>query len=607
MNRRCACILLACIAACHAHADAGDDGAGGASPSADAVPAPAGPPGAAPGGDAAAPPDGSPPAPPLVDPEAFAPGEVDVVSEIHSDRERRPISPLVYGINSAAPGVIPSDVLAAVTFVRRGGDRCNTYDWETNVSNGGPKGNWVNDMFLARALANPNAPGELDRTLIADDVAGGRGTLVPFVLHSWVAGPVTNDIPYTTPGWPIDQYFRRVDLVKPTPFAATPDTTDGVVYTDEQLDFLRRQFPGDVFAPGPTQVMVGADNEPDLYAFNYPMLQRGSGPPVTMNGTTVGNAITGAEFTDRFVTFAKRVRQLEPSATIVGPDHYNYDGWTTFHEPGPPYDDNGRWYMDDFLASVRAASGASGTRLLDVWDFHWYPQRVFDGTFTWSLDDAARRMTADEIEEVLQGPRSYWDPDYDELSWITTDHLHAPAMMLKRLQDHVATAYAGTDLGVTEYFPGGCAHVSSGLAVVDSLGVFGRMGVRLAAMWPHTCDLRFAFAGLLLARNADGAGLRFDATSVAVDHPEKEESSVYAASDGPPRVTVLVVNKTNAPRRFGIRLFHPALAGVEVRAIDASHDHPFLVAHEALAKRNAYAYTTPAMSAALLVFRADPW
>jgi hypothetical protein len=378
---------------------------------------------------------------------------------------------------------------------------------------------------------------------------------------------------------------------------------DGVVYTDENLDFLRRQFGGDVYEPGPTQVMVGSDNEPDLYAFNFPMLQRGSGKPLYMGGVQVGNALTPAEFTDRFVKFATRVKDLEPLATIVGPDHYHYDGWTTFNQYDTGYTDDGRWYMDDFLATVRAASEAQGRRLLHTWDFHWYPQRVFSGTFTWALDDAKRPMTADEIEAVVQGPRSYWDPDWDEHSWITDDHLKGPAYILTRLFDRLAKGYPGTTLGVTEYFPGGCSHVSSALGVVDTLGVFGRMGVHLAAMWPHTCDLGFAFGGFRLVRNADGAGLRFDGTSVAVEHPEKVESSVYAASDAWPRVTVLVVNKTDAPRKFGLRLFHPELASVEVRRVDASHVVPALVEDTKLSKTNAYAYDAPPKSAALLVFR----
>lgn len=543
------------------------------------------------------------PAPPLV-PDDFAPGEVDVVSIVRTDRDRRAISPLIYGVNQAPPGTIPGEVLAGVTFVRRGGDRSNAYNWETNVSNGAAKGGYANDTYLARFLAKPSAPGELDRALVEEDLAAGRGTMIPFVLNGYVAGPVASNIPFTSPGWSVSQHFRRVELVKPGPFAIRPDPDDGVVYTDEHIDFLRRQFPGDIYAPGPTQVMIGSDNEPDLYAFNFPMLQRGAGRALYMDGVKVGNALTPAEFTQRYLAFARRVREIAPNAKIVGPDHYHYDGWTAFNQIDTGYEDAGRWYMDDFLAAVRAASEAAGKRLLDTWDFHWYPQRLFSGTYAWALDDAKRKMTAEEIEAVVQGPRSYWDHGYDEHSWITDDHLGGPAFIVERLLARVAAGYPGTTLGVTEYFPGGCAHVSSALAVADTLGVFGRMGVHVAAMWPHECDLRFAFGGFLLLRNADGNGLRFDATSVGVDHPEKAESSIYAASDGPSRVTVLVVNKTDAPRRFGIRAFHQALADVEVRRVDASHATPVLAERGSLSKRNAYVYTAPPKSAALLVFRA---
>jgi hypothetical protein len=538
-------------------------------------------------------------------PDAFANGDVDVVTAVKVADDRKPISPLIYGMNSIRTEPEPSDVMAGVTFVRRGGDRCNAYNWETNVSNGSYATDFGNDMYLASELASPNAPGELDRALVAANRAAGRGTMIPFVMNEYVAGPIAADVPYDTPGWDIGRYFRRVELVKPTPFAATPALDDGVVYTDEHIDFLRRRFPDDIYAPGPTQVMIGTDNEPDLFGFNFPMLQRGGGAPLyAANGVEIGRRITGTEFTAKFVTFATRVRQIAKDAQIVGPDHYHYDGWTTWHATMNEYTDAGRWYMDDFLETVRAASEAVGTRLLDTWDFHWYPQRIFDGTFTWALDHAARPMTADEIEAVLQGPRSYWDHDYDEQSWITNDHLFGPAFILERLANRIARGYPGTKLGVTEYFPGGCAHVSSGLATVESLGVFGRMGIHVAAMWPHTCDLRYAFGGFKLVRNADNRGLRFADTSVRVDHPEKVESGVYAAGDDE-LVTVLVVNKTNAPRSFGLRIFDAMpLEHVDVYRIDADHPNPYLAAQETLTKTNAYAYAAPPLSAALLVFRA---
>jgi hypothetical protein len=266
---------------------------------------------------------------------------------------------------------------------------------------------------------------------------------------------------------------------------------------------------------------------------------------------------------------------------------------------------DGHWYMDDFLAAVKTAGEATNQRLLDTWDFHWYPQPKKDGTFVWALDDSVRPLTSDEIDAIIQGPRSYWDHDYDEGSWITRDHLMAPTWIIERLQQRIAADYPGTHLGVSEYFPGGCAHISSGLAVADSLGVFARMGVHLAALWPTCSSLEFAYGALELLRNADGKGTRFADTVVRVEHPEKVESSLYAGSDDAKRVTVLVVNKTNANRRMGLRFFHDAkLTNVDVFRIDAAHSDPYPAEHDALTKKNAFAYVAPPMSAAMLVFSA---
>ena len=204
----------------------------------------------------------------------------------------------------------------------------------------------------------------------------------------------------------------------------------------------------------------------------------------------------------------------------------------------------------------------------------------------------------------MQGPRSYWD---QPLRRAVVDHQgphsSAPPTSSARLHERIAKDYPGTGLGVSEYFPGGCAHIASGLAVADTLGVFARMGVRLAALWQACARLEYAFGGLELFRNADGRGLRFAGHAVAVEHPERAQSSVYAGSDDRRRVTVVVINKTASTRRFGLRLFHAArLRKVAIYRIDARHASPASAGTTRLSERNAFAYTAPALSAALLVF-----
>jgi hypothetical protein len=547
---------------------------------------------------------------PIVAPDSFATTDVDVVTLVRTDQDRHAISPLIYGINGNAVDNPPAALMKGVTLVRRGGDRGNSYNWETNVSNGSSNNGFANDMLLANGIPDATAPAGQDLARLVKNRAAGRATMVPFVLGDYVSGPVSASIPYDQAGFDRTLYFHRVKLVKPTPFASTPDLTDGVVYTDEHLAYMMSKFADDITAPGPGKLIVGIDNEPDLYDVNFPMLQQGAGVPLfAWNGNQIGTRVTGPEFTQRLITFATRVRQIAPHAQIVGPSHYHFDGFTRWHELNPPaWSDTGRWFMDDFLADMQAASKAAGTRLLDTWDFHWYPQPMFGGTYVWNLDDARRPMTDAEIDAVLQGPRSYWDPTYVEGSWVTAN-LGAAAQILARLRTHLDAGYPGTKLGVSEYFPGGRHHVSSGLATVDTLGVFQRMGVDLAAMWPvgDQEGLAYAFGGIELVRNADGNGLRFADTAVRVEHPEIVESSVYAGSDDELGVTVLVVNKTATSRTFGLRVFGAAaLASADVYRIDAAHPSPYHAATEALTKVNAYAYAAPPMSATMIVFRAPP-
>ena len=221
-----------------------------------------------------------PMAPPVGDPDTFAAGEVDVVTIVRTSEGRKAISPLIYGINGFASSVFPADVLASVTLVRRGGDRGNSYNWETNVSNGSHNNGFVNDMVLAGGTPNANAPAAQDVALLAAHRPAGRAVMVPFVLNDWVAGPTGGIGAWNQPGWNRSTSFVRTGFVKPTAFSATPNLTDGMVYTDEHLQYLRDRYPGnDITAPGPGRLLVGIDNEPDLYAYNFRCFSRGPAHP----------------------------------------------------------------------------------------------------------------------------------------------------------------------------------------------------------------------------------------------------------------------------------------------------------------------------------------
>jgi hypothetical protein len=125
------------------------------------------------------------------------------------------------------------------------------------------------------------------------------------------------------------------------------------------------------------------------------------------------------------------------------------------------------------------------------------------------------------------------------------------------MQAWAANEYPGTKTAVTEYAFGGQEHVNGALAQADVLGVFGREGLDLAALWgaPDPKKQMPGVAGFLIYRNYDGKGSKFGETSLAASSADQGKLAVYAAkrkSDG--AVTVLVLNKTYGELKSSIAL-----------------------------------------------------
>ena len=97
------------------------------------------------GGDDAADDDGDAGGGPVIEPGD--PGAADVRVDVRTDTARVPISPLIYGTNSARRRADRPQVL------RSGGNRMTAYNWENNASNAGSD-------YCSRTTAS-SAPGTL--------------------------------------------------------------------------------------------------------------------------------------------------------------------------------------------------------------------------------------------------------------------------------------------------------------------------------------------------------------------------------------------------------------------------------------------------------------
>ena len=111
---------------------------------------------------------------------------------------------------------------------------------------------------------------------------------------------------------------------------------------------------------------------------------------------------------------------------------------------------------------MQQASVTAGERLLDVLDIHFYTS------------------TPDDPADIVQAPRSLWDPTYMENSWIAQS-IPGPIELLPRLQADINQYDPGTKLSISEYNYGGGDEIAGAIAEADALGIFGEQGVYAAS------------------------------------------------------------------------------------------------------------------------------
>ncbi|MGD8926894.1 MAG: glycoside hydrolase family 44 protein, partial [Thioalkalispiraceae bacterium] len=261
------------------------------------------------------------------------------------------------------------------------------------------------------------------------------------------------------------------------------------------------------------------------------------------------------------------------------------------------YGDFHTWY----LKQLAAAESTYGHRLVDVLDIHWYPEAAGGGT----------RVIADSGDAAIaaarvQAPRSLWDPNYTETSWIT-QNIGEPIALLPRLKNKINTYYPGTKIAITEYYYGGGDHISGGIAQADVLGIFGREDVFAATLWRlGASNHTFIYGGFEMFRNYDGANGSFGNTSIKATNNDVENASVYASVDAgnPDRMVIICINKSGAARTAGIDITHTAQFNkAEVYTLTSASSQPVRQSDVNITLTNALQYTMPPNSVTTLVLK----
>src|SRR5258708_146178 len=355
-----------------------------------------------------------------------------------------------------------------VTVERAGGNRWTAYNWESNAANAGSDWNYQNDDYLGGG-----SPAEAVRQLIAADRKAGIASLITIQLQGLVAGDTHGPVNMQAP--PDRKRFKEVVFEKASvskePFTIKPSLSDAYVYMDEFVWALDQKFPqAGIFsrAPQGPPVFVALDNEPDLWPTTHRAIQGAVGPKAD-------------DFIARTLQLARAIKAQFPEVVILGPvvsGFYSVYSWQGELSPAPH---GQNWFFDKYVRAVQAASATAKTPLIDVYDFHWYPEAT-DSAGHRVVQISGPNLSEDQIQAIVQAPRSFWDPTYKERSWIG-DKIGGVRNLLGRLESRLALESPAMKLAITEYNGGGGQHIAGKLAPAGTRGILGGGGSFAAGDW----------------------------------------------------------------------------------------------------------------------------
>ena len=143
---------------------------------------------------------------------------------VSTSRERKTISPYIYGVSSEL-----MDNNVSATSVRAGGNRFSAYNWETNASNAGADWKHISDDYFRQFMTDElyDTPGGVAINLSKKCAEKNAYSLMTLQMLGYVSadlgGTVSEEETAPSARW------NKVEFRKGTAFDDVPDNSDGVV------------------------------------------------------------------------------------------------------------------------------------------------------------------------------------------------------------------------------------------------------------------------------------------------------------------------------------------------------------------------------------------
>ncbi|HME34326.1 MAG TPA: glycoside hydrolase family 44 protein [Candidatus Sulfotelmatobacter sp.] len=477
-----------------------------------------------------------------------------IAATINVLANRHTISPYVYG------GAFPQDAAhitdSGLTVVRWGGNAASTYNWQLGTDNA--DNDYYFEDFAFNGFSSPQGvTGVSDSIQWINDVKGANSVpLMTMVMLPWVAqgaevaNPANDHWSFSRSTYPsqcsFDQYnsnagdgleadctthVNGTNVVSTAyfPLLDQPSVGDPAnsVYRNQWAQALATAFGNSV------PHFYNMDNEIDIWGgthFDIHPQQSGYN-----------------ELRDTYLLEAGNLKTWDPAAVRLGPVSccwYFY--WNLSSSTDNKSTHAGIDFLPWWLNEIAWADAVAGSRSLDVFDIHAYP----DGPDTTNFSAAQKQALAARIY------RDWWDPTYEsEATYIdnngfSIEPVEPNPFRIPRMRALVNQIYPGTQFSITEWSAAfaGESDFSTALGDADAYGILGRERAYLASRWTAPSPANPNYQALKLYTNYDNSHHGFGTTSVLATHnADPNLFSTYAAlNSAGTTLTIMVLNKDPA-------------------------------------------------------------